>query len=385
MAILNTLGKNIATVGRVFNLPEMGISERLSGSTAQNQPYINPWNQTAGSVLGAGTQQMYGGASWNNQSNFTPASTVNVTNKGGGGGGGGGFQYPQPNLISPSQPLGGGPSQVDVINSQFNDYNSSLDQQGSQAQSAYDQTMGLYNTQKSNAEQQLTTEKATQTEGIKKNESLNLSKVRQLLSDLQQGNAARTAITGGGSTSDVLAERFGRESQARMGNVMDQTQQALTRVNDFYNQSIQKLNESYQTNVMQAQQTLNDNLSQIRAARNANSAQKQGATVDAWKGYYDQLNNAKNAADQFQMQYDLWKQQMDQQMAAVQPFNTSNADVLNQGIAQSTSSTPQAPGVQNQQLAYQTNPLYKVKKKTPNDQEYWQQNFGFTPSYNTIG
>lgn len=376
-----------------WGTPELGITEGIGallgrGKTSQGGSNIIGGGQksAAGSVLGTGTQQMYGPMP--NQSTFTPPATKKVGGTGTGGTSGGvsGVGFGESNMLSPNSSLGGGPSQIDTISAQFNDFNSYLDSQESQANSSFNETKGLYDTQKTNAENQYKTEQATQTEGIKKNESLNLAKVRQLLGDLQQGNAARTAITGGGSTSDVLAERFGRESQSRLGNVMDQTRQALTRVSDFYNNAITKLNESYQTNLAQAKQILDSNIAQIRGARVQSAAQKQNATVDAWKGYYDQVNQAKVAAQQFKAQYDLWKDQQDQAYAAVSPFNDANAQAYNTGTESSFSPVAQAQGMQQGNSAMAINPMYRTnRKQQPDDQQYWQDQFGITPSYNTVG
>lgn len=376
-----------------IKLPDFGITEKLTGNrTAQGGSNLLGNQNAQGSVLGTGSQNMYN----TNYSSvpygpqYTPPDTKKINGTGTGGTSGGvsktGFGDIGNGILNPNTTLGGGPSQIGSIDQQFNDFNSYLDSQANSAQGSFDQVKGMYDTQKQTALDQYNTDKTTQTEGIKKNESLNLAKVRQLLGDLQQGNAARTAITGGGSTSDVLAERFGRESQARLGNVMDQTQQALTRVNDFYNQSVQKLNDSYAANIQQAQQTLNDSLNQIRGAKVQNAAQKQGATVDAWKSYYDQVNQAKSAAQQFQAQYDLWKNQQDQALAAVQPFNNANAEAYNTGTASSFSDISQAQAPTQGQSAMAVNPMFRTNKKNaPEDQQYWQDQFGFTPSYNNVG
>jgi hypothetical protein len=166
-----------------------------------------------------------------------------------------------------------------------------------------------------------------------------------LLSELSQGNAARTAITGGGSISEVLAERFGREAQARLGNVQETSRQAIERVNTFYNNAITKLNESYQAQILQAKQTLEDNLSQIRNARMQSAAAKQQGTLQAWQNYYNAINDAKIQAANFKATYDLWKQQQDQALAAIQPFNQENAGIFNTNIQQSLSPIAQAEGV----------------------------------------
>lgn len=383
-----------------WGLPEFGITERISDALGRNRTsqggsnVIGSYGDAAGSVLGTGTQQIYGINQ--NQQNYSPAPVQDINRAYSTGSGGSsaqtsagssnidssGPQFPQPNIQSPSDPFGGGPSEQDVINNEFNAFNSYLDQQESTAQGRFNEAEQLYTGQRDRGVEQYNTERQTQTEGIKKNEALNLKRVRQLLSDLQQSNAARTAITGGGSVSDVLAERFGREAQSRLGNVMDQTQQAITRTNDFYNNAIQKLNDSYQNAIFQAKGVLDENLGQIRLARTQSGAAKQRAQLDAWRNYYDQVNQAKLQAAQFKSQYDLWKQQQDSALSATQGFNESNAGVLNQGIGSSFSDVPQAVGVRQPRQPYDINPIFRVqgKKRDEDDPLQYYQQYGFTPN-----
>jgi len=279
------------------------------------------------------------------------------------------------NIPSPDTPFGGGGSEIDVINQQFDAFNSVLGEQESRAQSNFNETKGLYDTQKASAEKQYTTEKSQQTEQTKKTESLNLKKVRQLLGELSQRNAAQTAITGGGSISEVLAERFGKEAQSRLGNVMDTAQQSIQRVNTFYDNAITKLNDSYQANIVQAKQGLEDNLAQIRSARQQSAAAKQQGVLSAWKDYYNNVNQAKAQAATFKAQYDLWKDQQDQSLAATQDFNLNNQGQFNQGIGQSFSPLPQASTGQQQQSS-NFNPLFRINDQGDLEDKYLQQQQG---------
>lgn len=84
-------GQNIATLGQAFKLPELGISEKLSGSATQNQPY-----STFGSPVpnyastGGSTGGMSMGPNMSTQTPWTPVpqgGQVLGTNTGGNGGG----------------------------------------------------------------------------------------------------------------------------------------------------------------------------------------------------------------------------------------------------------------------------------------------------------
>ena len=271
------------------------------------------------------------------------------------------------NIQSPSDPFNGGPSELDQINNEFNSFNSFMDQQESQSKANFSETQGLYDTQKTNATNQLAGEKATGIADIKSQSTLDLKKVRQLLSELQQGNAARTAISGGGSVSEVLGERFGREAQSRMGNVMDTAQKSTERVNTFYNNAITKLSDTYNANILQAKQSLQDTISNISYQRTQSASAKQRGTIDAWKNYYSQVNQAKIQAQTFKAQYDLWKQQNDATLASTSGFNQANQDSYNTGASDSLSDVSQAPGITTESNQY--NPFYYVKpKKTPEEE-----------------
>lgn len=326
---------------------------------------------------GYGSQQMYGMSQRDyNTQPYVPPVSKNINNNTNSGqvlgANTNAFNFSD-TILRPDTNLGGAGSPIDAINNEFNNFNSYLNTQESSANTNFNDAKGLFDTQKANLEGQYATDKTNQTEGIKKTESLNLAKVRQLLGELQQGNAARTAISGGGSISEVLGERFGREAQSRLGNVMDQTQQAITRVNDFYNNAITKLNETYQQNILQAKQTLDDNLSQIRQARTQSASAKQAQTVDAWRGYYENLNQAKIQAANFKMQYDMWKGQQDQAYAAAQSFSQDNAGTYNEGLSNSYSPLAMAPTLNQNPNPYSTNTIFRPKKPSQ-DENLWQQN-----------
>lgn len=365
----------LRTIGSAIG--EKNISENLEAyggyrpaQAASGNLSSNPYNQQqqASSWQPQQTQKV-GGAYPKGPSNSTSVNS----------GGGDSFSF-DTNLPSPDQPFsGGGGSEIDMINDQFNQFNGYLDQQSGQAQSNFNETVGMMDTQKANQEKLYSTEKATQTEGVKKSEALNLAQVRQLLSDLQQKDAARTAIAGGGSTSEALAERFGREAQSRLGNVQDQTRQAIERVNQFYDRKTVELNDAYTANVFQAKQTLQDNLSYISQQRVGSTQAKQNATMNAWRSYYDQVNQAKVQAATFKAQMDMWKQQQDSANAAIDPFNAQNASVYNQGLQGSYSQMD--PAQMMQQQAQSVNPNLRLfsPKQGQEDEEAQSMGLNYSP------
>jgi hypothetical protein len=352
----------------------------------KNTSYVGSYGQgyVAPKVLGTSdyssnsSQPMYSSINWNNyqQKPYTPPPTTKLNYTASGSAGTGTQQQSNPfdlsgSMVDPNTDMGGAGSFMDQINNEYNSFNSILNDQEGLANKNFSEYSNLLNTQKTNAETEFNQQKTSQTEEAKKTESMNLAKVRQLLGELSQRNASYTAISGGGSKSEALSESFGREAQQRMGNVMDQTQQSIKRVNDFYNNAITKMNESYQTNLLGAKQTLDENLMNIRAQRAQSATAKQAATVDAWRGYYDNVNNAKIQAAQFKQQYDMWKQQQDLANSAQSGFLQSNANQANEGMANSFSSIAQIQPMQTQSNA--TNPYYYVKPKKGKEDEVFQQ------------
>jgi hypothetical protein len=345
----------------------------------KNSTYVGSYGQgyVAPKVLGTTSYSSGPNASMmpigpQKPANWTPAPTTRINNTQTlNQSSGSGFVMPETQLQSPDDPFGGGPSETDVINQQFETFNSYLNEQEGMANRNFADTKSLFDTQKANAETQYATERDTQTEGIKKNESLNLSKVRQLLSDLQQSNSARTAITGGGSSAgEALSERFGRRAQEGMGNVMNQAETAIQRVSQFYNDSITKLNESYQANLLNAKQTLDENLSNIQYQRNASANAKQSATLDAWRSYYDNVNQAKLQAAQFKQQYDMWKQQQDNAYGAWSGNLQNTADQYNQGVKPSMETGNYRGTGLNLNNQQNINPFFRTGKSQEEDPLY---------------
>lgn len=257
MAIINSHSGSWG-VGN-FRLPDFGITEKLtSNRTAQGgsnvigsrnayappktstipnfQTYETPISNPRGDILGAGTTAGGGGTS--NQG--IPANSFNLDQN-----------IPSPDQGTPD----GGPSELDMINSEFNDFQSFLGNQESQANQNFTNTQNAIT-----GERDLAVTDAEKQRGFREqeldakalqgreSERLSLRKVRQLLQDLEQRNASRLAISGGGSTADALAERFGRTAQEQTGNVLSEGQRYQNdlslegeKVDQFYDNSISKI------------------------------------------------------------------------------------------------------------------------------------------------
>jgi len=226
-----------------------------------------------------------------------------------------------------------GPSEQDIINQEYEAFGNYLGQQEAGARTNYEAQIANLGGQKKTLETTAETNRGNivsdigtkQAEG-RQQERLSLQKVRQLLMDLEQRNAARGAISGGGSVSEALAEKFGRTAQQNVGGVMQEGQSLQNsletekvKANQFYNQKISEIGDWYNQEKSSADSTLQGNLSQIQAARTESASAKARATLDAWKTYFNTVNQARLQAAQFKVQYDTWKQQIDYQMGSYKP------------------------------------------------------------------
>jgi hypothetical protein len=261
---------------------------------------------------------------------------------GGGGSGSGGqvagastFQLPQTGDSGQ-----GYNNEQDIINQEYNNFGNYLNQQE-----------GLANQRFGDLQTNLTNEKATTLtdltgqQGVantnldnqslkgRQQERMDLTKVRQLLSDLDQRNAARISVTGGGgSINDALAEQFGRTAQQQTGNVLaagqdyqNQVEVERAKSQNFYDTKKSEIGNYYTQQLAGARQTLQENLANISAERTASATTKQRATLDAYRNYISTRDNARLQAASFQAQYDLWKQQIDAQLKAGAGYAPANA------------------------------------------------------------
>jgi hypothetical protein len=305
---------------------------------------------------------------------YTPAPVTQVNNtRSLNTSSGSGYSLPETQIQSPTDPFGGGPSEMDTINNEFSSWNSYLDQQEGLAKQNNSEYTNLLTEQKGNQEKAYNDQQQLETEGVKKTESLNLAKVRQMLSDLQQGNAARTAITGGGSSAgEALSERFGRRAQEGMGGVMENANNAINRVNQFYQQKKSELTDRFNASILEAKQNLDQNLMAISGERMKSASAKQAATLSTWKDYYSRVNEAKVAAQNYQTQLDMWNKQNTAAWAPVAAFNETNAANYN-----ASNQAPLDPGnyrgaglnLATQSYNPQFNKFFTPLKKTGEEEE----------------
>lgn len=380
------LGNFVDRVGTALRLPEMGYSERLN----KGKPTVNTGNTYASQQAGYRNYSpqiaSYGGVQ-KLPNTYSSGGQVLGANTGGGGTPTQGapansFNLDQ-NIPSPDQGSpDGGPSELDMINDEFNNFQSFLGNQETQANQNFTNTQNAITGERDLAVTDAEKQRGFREQEIdaksaqgRESERLNLRKVRQLLQDLEQRNAARLAISGGGSTSDALAERFGRTAQEQTGSVLSEGQRYQNdlaiegeKVDQFYDNSISKIKLNAQTQIDQARQNLQANLSEIDNQRRASAAEKARARYQTWRDYYSNVNQAKLQAASFQMQYDLWKQQKDGELAGAASYQVGNVTPFNTsaGLFDTRSSVP---NITTNTPATNTQAMVSATRRGANEEE----------------
>ena len=274
--------------------------------------------ETTNNVLGSQNTRTY-------QPSNQPSGAVNV---------------PQPTIAAPNQGIDGGPSEFDIINNEYGQFVSSLDAAANRSRQNFsdfetgatrerDRGLSTVASERELREQEL----GQRAEAGRADERLNLQRVRQMLQDLEQKNAARISITGGGSTADALADRFARTAQQNVGGVLREGQEFQgsirlegAKANAFYDQKKREIEDKFANDISSARGQLQQTLDAIESEKGAAAGAKARARLDAWKSYLGQVNNARLQAASFNAQYDMWKRQVDAQIAASQGYSIGELD-----------------------------------------------------------
>lgn len=314
-----------------------------------------------GQVLGSNITAPQGGVQYPSPISPSPRPATPT-----GAGQSSGLTFPTPSITAPNQsPGGNAPSEVDQINSEFDTYQNFLNSQEQVANQNFGGFEKGIRTDAANATQQADNQLTQQTGVLnekaaqgRENQRLDLSKVRQLLADLDQKNAARMAITGGGSTSEALADRFSRTAQQNVGSVLTEGRRyqndissQVTKANQFYTEKKAAITADADARVNQARQVLQENLSNINNDRRSSADARGRARLDAWKSYLGQVNQAKLQAANFQSTYDMWKKQFDAQVGAMNNYQVAapnwnayqGGTMAGTGVTQTTPTQTVAP------------------------------------------
>lgn len=319
--------------------------------------------------------------------NYSPVNYNNTPNpytqpSGGGGGG---------DVLGMTDPNGGGggggdrgPSELDVINSEYNAFNQTLSEQEGIANQRFSQYEGQVTGERDRSLQQIADQKSSKNveldntaEQGRKTTRVNLQTIRQLLADLEQRNAAQSAIGGGGSMNEALADRFGRTAQQSVGNALSEGQRfqndlelERTRTNQFFEQKKTEVGDWARNKIDEGKLALQENLAAIAASRRESAAAKQRATLDAWRGFYDNVNQVKLQAANFMAQYSAWKQGQDAKIANVLNFQVQAPNGMNfQPAIGAVNDALTTRGVSSTAQAYNNAPLRVTNPTTTEDEE----------------
>lgn len=281
-----TVSKKIAETGQKHGLKEYGVSELFGGyqpvktayaaelpQQTPMPPYTPLPTSSSGQVLGKQT------------SNEVPVSTP----------------------LPPQQQLGGGeptgPSIRDIIEQEYQQVQSYLggleEQSRQQAEGAKQQVLREYGAletelPKERALREKELESARQQTGLDVQQAT--TRIKQMLSDLQNRNMAFLASRGGGAFASSLGaavgERLGRIAQQQIGGLEAERVNALNainveaeRVKQFFDKKLTDIQLAKQRALENIQSQLEAKLGQIASFKYESARAKATEYLDAWREY----------------------------------------------------------------------------------------------------
>lgn len=391
------LAKNVATAGRVLNLGENNISERIAGTKPQQtytSTYYNPYQvsrdqapSSTPTVLGVSTGSYgpspsegsavvnQGGGS---QKNLFPNSGVTVSGSG---------SNPQQNYsrtLDTSRDVN-----VNMIDEQFN-------QEMGRLSGLENTTRGNYQSAVQQAQQyfpqfqaELAKQKQTdlnvvqgQEDQAKIESNRGLARTRQLLNDLQRSQASRLSAGGNYSSSlaDAYGESFGRkafEANSAIQQARDSELQRLgverQKTENFYSQKALQAKQDYDNQIIGLERQLQSQLDQINNARGVASNTRSQATAEAWANYTQNKLNLDNYMMQYQDSLDQWKNKQTAYIDEAEKYTTQGTaeDVLGTMRGDQVSFNS-AVGTQPQSAIQQAQILARAKKPLTWEEEQAQ-------------
>jgi hypothetical protein len=348
---LEVLSQNIATLGQVFGLPEMKISERIyqPATGTQTVPYVY------GSTGGAYVDPNYSSSPWVSTSPTpgpTPSPTPQPT--------GSDTRLQQLAKMDRNPPQEAeyqqllqqqGPS-VDDINAIYapaaqtlNEQEALLRSQLPGAQQSIEQQYGL-------ASQEMEANRRAQEAALARQEtnvgtakSNALSEARKLYNELAQNYAARFGSRT--SAGPFAMELLGRETARQMSAAELNAQNSLTAIGDERNRVLDLINtqkEKFALAKNDALRELNvtfqNKLAEINSARNALETEKAARRLSALQEAQARAYQIKSAEQEFNQKVQLFQLQQEYSLAnkaaAATGYDTKYVDLVNKigGILQ---------------------------------------------------
>ena len=330
--------------GSWFGLPDFGVTEAVGSLLGKEPTYQGGSNivggqpQAPAQVLPASTGPIYGPEYLGPQNNIPSGGgfqqgTANPNPAPSGGGDGGGGQT--------------GPSEMDMINQAYEQEQQMLGGLESSARSMASTAQGNLRNEagvlKGQTKQELglrQKELGQRTEQVGVDTQESRTRIKQMLNDLQQRNAAFLASRGGGafesSLGQAVGERFGRTAASQVGGLENQRVQAINeisleaeRVNQFYDKKLSEIDLNLQQNLANIEGELQAQLGNIAQARTASARAKAEATTQAWQNYANQRAQLNLQSFNLQQSLAQWAMQKGQTLAQAQQFALNNTPTIN--------------------------------------------------------
>lgn len=330
-----------------WGLPDFGLTEAAGSLLGRERTYQGGSNifgsqpqPTSAQVLPASTGPVYGPEYLGPQNNTSS---------------GGGFQQGTANPAPSPAPSGGGdsgggqtgPSEMDMINQAYEQEQQMLGGLESSARSMASTAQGNLRNEagvlKGQTQQELglrQKELGQRTEQVGVDTQESRTRIKQMLNDLQQRNAAFLASRGGGafesSLGQAVGERFGRTAASEVGGLENQRVSAINeisleaeRVNQFYDNKLQEIDLNLQQNLANIEGELQTQLGNIAQARTASARAKAEATTQAWQNYANQRAQLNLQSFNLQQSLAQWAMQKGQTLAQAQQFALNNTPTVN--------------------------------------------------------
>lgn len=325
----------------VIPTPDVGYTEYLQGSGT-------PTNWQGGSTIVNPQPQEYlpqGGQ------NFQTAEQIKASYTPQGATGGGtppGGQVLGTNQVNDNGGGGGGgPSVMDQINEAYNTEMGTFKQIESGAQSTAaagrTQLQGEAEVARTSTEAERgnrVQELGTRRQQVGLDVQAAGTRIKQMLSDLQNRNAAFLASRGGGafesSLGAAVGEKFGKTAMGEMGGLENQRVGALGSISDeagrvqtFYDTKMGEITTNLQKGLATIGAQLQDTLSKIGLAKGQSAQAKAAATMDAWNNYANWRSQLGIQALNIQQTLAQWALEKGNSLKSAQEFALQNTPTIN--------------------------------------------------------
>jgi len=319
-------------------LPDIGATEVLAKERGIPMDPATGGSQNFGEYVQPNAPQTGSNRNYTtgtyNPSNSGGTSSGNTSTGGNNGGGGG-------------DSGGGGPSMMDIINEAFNQeqgYLNTLETTSKQnAEGAYKQA----DIEKQAALEDVQGQREIRNEELGNRETetrldarQGMIRIKQMLNDLSNRNAAYLASRGGAgfgsSLGQALGEKMGRYSAQQVGGLETEKIKSLNaikteigKVGQFFDNQVAQLGVAYRKMKENIRQELSSKLAQIQGMKAESAKAKAAATMQAWQGYVNSRSQLNIQAANFSQNLMQWALEKGKSLEQAQKYAMANTPTLN--------------------------------------------------------